>query len=44
MPSEKRSLDPERYDLDNPEEFVLEKSGPGWRLTVEGLHYPALER
>jgi hypothetical protein len=41
---EKRSLDPERYDLDNPEEFVLEKSGPGWRLTVEGLHYPALER
>ena len=41
---EKRSLDAERYDLDNPEEFRYQESGPGWRLTVEGQRFPALGR
>jgi hypothetical protein len=41
---EKRTLDPERYDLENPEEFRYQESGPGWRLTVEGQRFPALGR
>jgi hypothetical protein len=42
VPSQKIELDPERYDLANPEEFRQVASGPGWTLTVEGQRYRAI--
>ncbi|MBN1837644.1 MAG: hypothetical protein JW820_17440 [Spirochaetales bacterium] len=41
--SRKLELDPDRYDLDNPEPFRRVESGPGWSLTVEGQRYRPLQ-
>ena len=41
--SDPRSPEPGRYDLDNPEEFRREYSGPGWSLILEGKRYPPRE-
>ena len=37
------AIDPARYDLDHPEPYRFEQSGPGYRLLIEGQRYRPLE-
>jgi len=38
------SADPSRYDLGHPQPYRWERSGPGYRLLIEGRRYSPLQR
>jgi hypothetical protein len=39
---QERALDPTVLDLENPESYHYESSGPGWKVTIEGERYRPL--